>query len=160
MKQKHPILIALFLALFSFSVTAQQSITVSGNNAVGSGGSTSYSVGQVAYTTNSGTNGNLAQGVQQPYEIITLGMDEHPEISLNFSVYPNPTTDILTLEVGNYNNDNIGYLLFDITGKVIANNKVTVSKTKIDMTGHQSALYFLKITENNKEIKTFKIIKK
>ncbi len=160
MKQKHPILIALFLALFSLSVTAQQSVTASGNNAIGSGGSTSYSVGQVVYTTNSGTNGNLAQGVQQPYEILTLGMDEHPEISLNFSVYPNPTTDILTLEVGNYNTDNLRYLLFDITGKVIANNKVTVSHTKIDMTGHQSALYFLKITENNKEIKTFKIIKK
>ncbi|SFB29538.1 Por secretion system C-terminal sorting domain-containing protein [Flavobacterium swingsii] len=160
MKQKHPILIALFLALFSLSVTAQQSVTASGNNAIGSGGSTSYSVGQVVYTTNSGTNGNLAQGVQQPYEILTLGMDEHPEISLNFSVYPNPTTDILTLEVGNYNTDNLRYLLFDITGKVIANNKVTVSQTKIDMTGQQSALYFLKITENNKEIKTFKIIKK
>lgn len=160
MKQKHPILIALFLVSFSFSATAQQSVTASGNNAAGSGGSTSYSVGQVVYTTNSGTNGNLAQGVQQPYEILTLGMDEHPEISLNFSAYPNPTTDILTLEVSNYNTDNLSYLLFDITGKVIANNKVTVSQTKIDMTGRQSALYFLKITENNKEIKTFKIIKK
>jgi type IX secretion system substrate protein len=160
MKQKQPILIALFLASFSFSVTAQQSVNVSGNNATGPGGSVSYSVGQLTYTVNSGSNGSLAQGVQQPYEISTLGMDDLPEISLNFSAYPNPTTDILTLAVENYSTDNLKYNLFDITGKTIASNKLSGSQTQINMTGYESAIYFLKITADNKEIKTFKIIKK
>jgi hypothetical protein len=39
-----------------------------GGEATGSGGSVSYSVGQVVYTTNTGINGSVAQGVQQPYE--------------------------------------------------------------------------------------------
>ena len=160
MKQKQPILIALVLASFSFAASAQQSVNASGNNAAGAGGSSSYSVGQVVYTTNSGTTGKLTQGVQQPYEISTLGIDELPELSLQFSAYPNPTTNVLTLAIENYSTDTLKYQLFDITGKVIASNKLTGSRTNIDMNNYQAAIYFLKITENNKEIKTFKIIKK
>lgn len=160
MKQKKTILIALFLASFSFTAAAQQSVTVSGNNAIGTGGSSSYTVGQVVYTTNSGTTGKLTQGVQQPYEITTLGTDELPELSLQFSAYPNPTSDVLILSVENYNTATLRYQLFDLTGKVITSNKLTGSRTNLDMNNYEAAIYFLKITENNKEIKTFKIIKK
>jgi hypothetical protein len=160
MKTRQLTHIAFFLASFSLTVTAQQSVTVSGNNTTGSGGSSSYSVGQVIYVSNYGTNGNITQGVQQPYEISTLGIDELPEMNLQFLAYPNPTNDFLTLSIENYNTDNLKYQLFDITGKTLENNKLTGSRTNIDMTNYGSALYFLKITENNREIKTFKIMKK
>ena len=160
MKQNQPILIAFLIASFSLTVTAQESVTVSGNNATGSGGSSSYSVGQVVYTIASGTNGQLAQGVQQPYEILTLGKEEHSEINLQFLAYPNPTTDILTLSIVNFNFSDLTYSLFDINGRVIQSKKITENLTNIDMKNQQSAIYFLKITANNKEIKTYKIIKK
>ena len=66
---KEHIIIILLIILSSFRIMAQQAINASGANATGSGGSVSYSVGQVLYTTNSGSNGSSAQGVQQPYEI-------------------------------------------------------------------------------------------
>jgi hypothetical protein len=160
MKTRKPTLIAFFLASFSLTLTAQQSVTASGNNITGSGGSSSYSVGQVIYISNYGTNGNSTQGIQQPYEISTLGIDELPEMNLQFLAYPNPTNDFLTLSIENYSTDNLRYQLFEITGKALENNKLTGSRTNIDMTNHESALYFLKIIENNREIKTFKIIKK
>ena len=160
MKNKQPILIAFFLAVFSFAASAQQSVTVSGNKATGTGGSENYSVGQVVYTTNYGTNGKLTQGVQQPYEISTLGIEEHSEINLQFLAYPNPTTDILTLSIVNFNFSDLTYSLFDINGRVIQSKKITENLTNIDMKNQQSAIYFLKITANNKEIKTYKIIKK
>jgi hypothetical protein len=63
-------LILLSTLTFSLStIHAQEAIPAGGGNASGSGGSASYSVGQVVYTTNTGTNGSAAQGVQQPYEI-------------------------------------------------------------------------------------------
>ncbi len=160
MKNKQPIFIAFFLAVFSFTVSAQQSVTVSGNTATGTGGSANYSVGQVVYTANYGTNGNLTQGVQQPYEISTLGTDEHSEINLQFLAYPNPTTDVLTLSIGNFNSSDLIYSLFDINGRIIQSKKITESLTNIDMKNQQSAIYFLKITADNKEIKTYRIIKK
>jgi hypothetical protein len=62
------------ILLFGLGLTglkAQESINAAGGNTTGSGGSASYSVGQVVYTTNTGTNGSVAQGVQQAYEIPT-----------------------------------------------------------------------------------------
>ncbi|MCB0409870.1 MAG: hypothetical protein KDD29_06595, partial [Flavobacteriales bacterium] len=50
-------------------VFAQENTVSSGGDALGVGGSASYSVGQVVYTTHTGVNGSIAQGVQQPYEI-------------------------------------------------------------------------------------------
>ena len=72
---------------------AQESVNGSGGEATGTGGTASYSLGQVVYTTNTGTNGSVVQGVQQPYEIsTTLGINE-TSINLELSVYPNPTNN-------------------------------------------------------------------
>ena len=110
---------------------AQESQTASGGQATGAGGSSSYTVGQVVYTTNTGTNGSVAQGVQQPYDIsTTLGINE-TSINLEMNVYPNPTTDYLTLKVEE--SKGLSYQLFDMQGKLIENKKVTVSNTNIKM---------------------------
>lgn len=59
-------LIACFLFV-SHSIFSQESINASGSEATGSGGTVSYSVGQVFYSSQTGTNGNtLSEGVQQP----------------------------------------------------------------------------------------------
>jgi hypothetical protein len=51
------------------SIYGQESSNTAGWNAAGSGGTVAYSIGQVAYTYESGANGNSNHGVQQPYEI-------------------------------------------------------------------------------------------
>ena len=118
------------LLSFTFSlstVQAQTSVNASGGNALGSGGSVSYSVGQVVYTTNTGTNGSVAQGVQQPYEIsVVTAIEEAKGINLSVSAYPNPTTDYLTLEVADFNLLPLTFHLFDMNGKLLqGGNKVT-----------------------------------
>jgi len=50
-------------------IQGQSTIPSTGGNATGSGGSVSYTVGQITYRTFSGTNGSIAEGVQQTYEI-------------------------------------------------------------------------------------------
>ncbi len=64
----------LLLGLGLTGLQAQTSVNATGGNASGSGGSASYSVGQVVYTTHTGTNGSVAQGVQQPFEISVVGL--------------------------------------------------------------------------------------
>lgn len=51
---------------------AQQANVTSGGDAKGSGGSSNYSVGQVVYTTNTGSTGTVAQGIQQSRELYGL----------------------------------------------------------------------------------------
>ena len=59
-------LLYLLLLLVGFTIQAQQAVLGSGSDASGSAGSLSYSIGQVVYTTNSGSGFTSAQGVQQP----------------------------------------------------------------------------------------------
>jgi len=149
--------------LFGLGLTilqAQETIPATGANASGSGGTVGYTVGQVFYTTNTGTTGSVAQGVQQPFEISVLtGIEDAKGINLNCSAYPNPTIDYLVLKVDNYDKGNLSYQLFDMNGKLLENKKVTDNETSIVMSNLVPATYFVKVTEGNKEVKAFKIIK-
>lgn len=150
----------LLLGLGLTGLQAQEAIPATGGNASGSGGSVSYSIGQVVYTTNTGTNGSAAQGVQQPFEIsVITGLEEAKEINLSCSAYPNPTTDFLNLKVENYDNTNLSYQLFDMNGKLLETKKLEGNQTSIVMNDLVPATYFLKVIDNNKEVKIFKIIK-
>jgi len=151
------------LGLLSIGMTglnAQSTIPASGGNASGSGGTVSYSVGQVVYTTNTGTNGTIAQGVQQPFEIsVVTGIEEALNITLQSSVYPNPASDFVKLKIENYEIENLSYQLYGNNGSLLQDNKIKDSETRIDMSNLVSAIYFLKVIENKKVVKTFKIIK-
>ena len=104
LKYKKHILHAVFVFMGVGWLHAQQIVPASGGDAVGSGGSSSYTVGQVVYTTNTGVNGSVAQGIQQPYEISTLVGLEVTQINLELSAYPNPTNNVIHLSIGNYEN--------------------------------------------------------
>lgn len=160
MKKKKRIFILLLFSSFTLTAFAQQSVNASGGNAGGIGGSASYSIGQIVYKTYSGSNGSEAQGVQQAFEISVLGENHFPEIELQLEIYPNPTNDILNLMIENRNFNQLEYSLFDISGKTLILGKPNGNQTNIDMSNYQTGIYFLKIYENNNEIKTFKIIKK
>ena len=153
------IVILLFLGLSNLQ--AQETNSTAGGEASGGGGSASYTVGQVVYTTNAGTNGNsVVQGVQQPFEIsVVTGIKEAKDISLSVSAYPNPTTDYLTVKVENYETANLQYMIFDINGKLFKTEKATGNQTKIETSELVPANYFVRVLDNKKEIKVFKIIK-
>jgi hypothetical protein len=150
----------LLLGLGLSGLQAQTSVNATGGNATGSGGSASYSVGQVAYTTNTGTNGSVVQGVQQPYEIsVTTGIVEAKGITLSVTAYPNPTTDLLQLKVESEKLKDLSFQLFDMNGKLLQSKKITGDQTSIVMSNLVPSTYFVKVNQGNKEVKTFKIIK-
>ena len=158
MKHKKVKLSVLLLGL-GLTAQAQQATIATGGNASGSGGTVAYSVGQIVYTTNTGITGSAAQGVQQPYEIsIVLGIEDN-SINLELTAYPNPTTNYLTLNVGKAELSTLSFQLYDIIGKLIESRKIISSSESITMENLPTATYFLKVTNNNNEVKTFKIIK-
>ena len=148
------------LLLVAFQTQAQEAVATAGGDASGTNGNVSYTVGQVVYTTNTGTTGSVAQGVQQPFEIQTVLGAENFNINLQLAVYPNPTTNWLQLEVRNTDFANLSYQLFDLNGRMILNEKITTETSSIQMERLPAAIFLLKVVSNNKEVKTFKIIKK
>lgn len=152
----------IFLIIFiGFSkIYAQQAIVAAGQDATGVGGTISYSISQIGFTTNLGSSGSVSQGVQQPFEIsVFLGTEEVLGISLRITVFPNPTTDFITMSVENYEFETLQYQLYDNNGKMLLGEKTNKLETKIEIGNLPTAVYFLKIFNQNKEIKTFKIIK-
>ena len=154
------VLIASYVFGCGISIYAQNTIPATGGEASGPGGISSYSVGQVVYTTETGTSGTITKGVQQPFEIwVVSGIEEASEIDLECSVYPNPAEIYLILKISDYDKENLSYQLYDISGKPFELNKVMTGETRIDMSKLVSGTYFLKVFDNSKALKTFKIIK-
>ena len=139
----------------------QNAIPATGGDASSSQGSSSYTLGQVFYSTNNGTTGNLTQGVQQAFEFNTLGTSAPNNIRLKAITFPNPTVDFVILKItDSVVLDNLAYTLFDFSGKSISKQAITSDVTQIKMMHLSMGVYLLKITKLNKPIKTFKIIKK
>ena len=67
------ILISLFVVIATLEIHSQESVAASGGDASGTGGSSSYSIGQVFYSNYTGLNGSEAQGVQQASFIPAAG---------------------------------------------------------------------------------------
>ena len=138
----------------------QSAISATGGTATGTGGTVTYTVGQVTYNTITGTSGSVAQGVQQPWEISTVTAIEKTEgITLQMSVYPNPTGGVLKLTIRDIDDKNLSYRLFDMNGLLLQDKKIYSQETEISLQDYSSTMYFLRIADNKQDIKVFKIVK-
>lgn len=141
-------------------LSSSTSLNTSGGEAAGFGGSASFSIGQVVYSTNFTSDYTVSEGVQQP--VLTEYFPEKPaeeKLPITFQAYPNPMTDYLILEVKNLEDRKLDYELLDLHGRLLHRNPLQGSKTKITPRNLQSAVYLLRISENGKPIRTFKILK-
>jgi hypothetical protein len=158
MKHKKIMSSVLLLGL-AFSAHCQLVIDVAGGDASGVGGTVAYSVGQVIYEEYTGSSGSETQGVQQPYEISEVLDTDLFQLDINLVAYPNPTSDFLTLNVGESELAYLNFQLYDLSGKLIESRKIVNTRETIGMQNLQNDIYILKITKKDKEIKTYKIIK-
>lgn len=153
------IILTGILFLMMNMLSAQDIVSVSGGEASGIGGSFSYTVGQVFYSTIIASTGSVSQGLQQSIELFTLSNSELTSLTLKTVTYPNPTSDYVVLAISDGNITNLTYVLYDINGRALAKGKCIQSNTLIDMQSLAIGTYILKVNQNSQEIKTFKIIK-
>lgn len=151
---------SIVLVIISFGgLNAQEAIVSTGGVATGSGGSSSYSLGQVFYTSQTGTYGSVVQGVQQMYEITTTVGVELAAIDLKLMAYPNPTSNYLTLNAEAYHSKKLTYHLINAEGKVLDSKNIETFQTSLDMQKLPSGTYHLQILDDGALIKNFRIIK-
>jgi hypothetical protein len=158
MKKQHSILLLvnLFFSVLSFS----QANTVStGGIAVGAGGSSSYSIGQIDYNSATGTNGNINEGNQQPYEFYALNELEESLINLSLVIGPNPTRDLLNILVDGELQEELYFDISDEMGKNIFTLTSLRQKQEINLEQISTGSYFLKIYKNSIIVKTYQLIK-
>lgn len=154
------ILILFCVLMTGIGAFAQSAVIASGGEASGNSGNLSYSIGQTFCSTNAGQSVQINEGVQQPYEIYDV-TDVQSAISevISLSAFPNPTTDYLTLRIESDDIEGFNCAMYDISGKEILQKWITSSETCFDMNPLPSATYFVRVTKQNREVKTFKIVK-
>ena len=155
--QKYFFLITFFVA--SNFVQAQESVNSSGGVDAGTGGTVSFSVGQMVYTTDSKESGSVVQGIQRPYRITTTDIKKLDN-TLSFKAYPNPSSDDLFLEMNEYRNEKLNYQLYDVQGKLVMTNPIEIPKTQINMRALAMGSYVIHIYDSkNQAIQSIQIFK-
>jgi len=150
----------IFCAL-AFTAFCQTGVVTAGGTASGNGGSATYTVGQIADQRAETDGKYIIEGVQQPYEIQTVGVNNYPGIQLEAVLYPNPTAHSVQLRISNYEipSDGLKAQLFDKSGKLLRVFDVFDLLTRMDLSEYPSATYQLRIMDGKQLLKTFQIVK-
>ena len=165
MKQQLIFILAFFAAI---TLNAQNAMLSSGGEAIGTGGSSSFSYGLVEYSF-VGTNINLTEGVQQSLKqndevsyvkYIANKMDElEKPATIAATVYPNPTVDHVVLALNNNVSKNLSYTIFDFSGRAVANGVIKQINTTILFSNLLPGAYTLNVYQQNDKLSSFIIIK-
>ena len=145
-------------------VAAQSAIVPVGGDASSSSGSVSYTVGQIAVQTAANSSGSIsvAEGVQQPYEIQAVGVDDYPQITLNAVVYPNPTENLAQLKLNGFEipSDSLRATIYDSRGKLLQVIPVTDDLTSFQIGQYATGTYYLELRDGKRVLKAFKVVRK
>ena len=139
-------------------LSAQSDVVPVGGTATGSGGTVTYTVGQIAVQTYSNGTFTISEGVQQPYEIQIIGVDDYPGITLNAMVYPNPTVGNVQLTINNEQLEG-EVKVFDMNGKFLFSKRIERQNTEIPMSDLATGTYFVNVLDGTQVLKTFKVVK-
>jgi hypothetical protein len=169
MKHFARILFAFFLIAMIFpgivTVKAQQVVSTSGNHAGNSTVQLSWTIGETVTRTISSGSNILTQGMHQSKLTVTA-IEELVGLGFKISAFPNPATECVHLKVVSLSRGkasdmwkDFSFQIYDLNGKVLIYNQIEGPETVIRMDSYAPSIYFLKIMDYNKEVKTFKIIK-
>lgn len=156
------ILLCFVFSCFSFiALKAQESVNSSGADASSNSGTVACSIGEVFYTSVSGNNNILTQGIQQSYSISTLSTPRvNDKSSVSVKIFPNPTTTSLTIHVTDFSNQYMSYRLFNLQGQLIKNGTITSLFTELSTANLSLGTYMLNIKDAQHKMYSYKIIKK
>ena len=97
--------------------------------------------------------------MQQAYEVSVATHVSATNLNIDASVYPNPTTDFLILNVSEIE-ENYTYQVTDINGKQLNTGPINNTQTSLDFSSYVIGTYFIKLAgQVNSNIKTFQVIK-
>lgn len=102
--------------------------------------------------------GNQAGGVAYFKGAYPVSVGPEYETIAGINIYPNPTKELLTLDLGTNNLKNASIKVLDLLGKTITTQKVSSNKTSINLNGLTQGIYLVKFT-NDLGSKVFKVVK-
>ena len=153
-------------------MNAQNAISPAGGEAVGKGGISSYTIGEVFYTYLPGSTMSISQGVQQPIQWIKYYPESKtvngiflltPEVIektvFTAKLYPNPAIDHIVLVLDNLIIKDLSYTIYDINGRAIITGLIQQRQTTIMLSSLTRGSYILSINQQHSKLKNIVFIK-
>jgi hypothetical protein len=149
----------IVLLLCALHVQGQQQVVSSaGNFHANASGSISWTLGELAVETLTTAGNILTQGFQQSRLTVT-GIGDLPILDYEIVVFPNPASDHLIILTDKEQHENLYYQLYDLSGKIIVQDRIRETETTIPVNNLRSAVYLLRIIEGNRQVRAFKVVK-
>jgi hypothetical protein len=155
---KRIIIIIVFISLFAANKTFAQTVISANGGTATAGAQVSWTIGEPVIATVANANNTLTQGFQQSKLTVTA-IDETQVAGLEIKVYPNPTSDYVTVHFSK-TPENPKYLLFDLTGRLLEQKNIESTDVRIKLTNYSGGSYILKLNSGQQPLQTFKIIKR
>jgi hypothetical protein len=161
----------IFLAVmfFSFGLQSQsiapQSINSAGVKMTQSNGSISFTVGELVVLQQYDANGNsLGGGFTNSSTISTTVLAiQEPDVNiLQVSVFPNPTSDLLQIQIKEASINELELELSDLSGKIIYSGhyRLLQQNIGINTANYPTGVYLLMLKNpNGKILGSYKIVK-
>lgn len=139
-------LFVLLLGFFSVnSATGQTAFVTAGGDHQSAAGSLSWSMGQIAVQQHSNNTGTVNEGVQQPYESLTVAVPDGPMVDGHWRLYPNPTRTGVQVESSSWLPEQATIILSHADGRSSSVSFLTSSKGWIDLSTVAAGVYVLQV---------------
>jgi len=90
-------------------------------------------------------------------DLINVGV-ENIEAAMSFNLYPNPTTNIITIQLENNNLGTKNIQVLSVIGKLVNNIQSNDSTIILDLSKEAKGIYFIQVSDNNGISQTRKVV--
>ena len=156
--------IVLLMGSISYSQSiAPQSVNNSGSTMSQSNGSLSFTVGELTVQSQTDSQGNtLGSGFTAGASLTTRSVQETNAAILDVKVYPNPTTELVNIQINHSTVDQVIVTVADLEGKEVYSGKYAgiANVIGINTSSYSTGAYLLMLKNtSNQVLGTYKIIK-
>jgi hypothetical protein len=144
MKRKLVVIALMVGAYQGFSQSiAPQVVASAGDHYVAVGVQLSWTTGESMIDTYTAGGSMITQGFHQTQLTITAVEEQNPH-NLQVSIYPNPTSEQLTISIPENEND-MTMNLFDMNGKLILSEQLSGTEKRLNVSALADAYYILQL---------------
>jgi hypothetical protein len=155
---------AMLMGTMSYAQSiAPQSVNSGGTKMSQSNGSLSFTLGELMVLSQTDSDGNtLSGGFTAGATLTTVSIQETDAAVLDVKVYPNPTTELVNIQINHSSLDQVVVTITDLQGKEVYIGKYAgISNViGINTASYATGTYVLNLKNiNNQVLGTYKIIK-
>lgn len=149
---------SIMVAVFS-NLSAQRGTAAAGGDHSNSTGSISFTIGLANYEMFNMPGCQMTIGHQQPHEFWVVTEVQSSHEAAEVTVYPNPASDHVVVQVSRYESVDLDLTLYDQNGRPVKSTRFSDGKTVLGLTDLAVGIYFINVSHEGETLKVFKILK-